>query len=576
MNENFLIPPSCSLFNIKTIYNEFINRIGFDGFQNLVINSSFDDIIVSSGVQTQSGFSSNFDLTQTPLSMNTGEFFSQDLKLLSSNEVYTFVFDFKSDQDINFKFVNTPSSVIVDDNGVEIDISILAETDDFGNPIRQQQAITFYTGLYSEASPASMLFTALTPTLLEIYNISIVRGTFAVNLQKTECCFSDYVRYADDGINGYYELSSDGGFTYNRIYTSSTQDIAQLVLDLSPSFYTAAECDTMFLRKDIQDSASRIITFLDGLRTENNIELDTNSAIIMGGGEIVVNSSQTSGMPALNFNITVKRGDMPDVGLRYNETIDRWEYTHDGIDWKPFGSLNAGDDARITSLENRVTILEGTAAPTAATVPADSSGIAHSTGANVQDVLEDLDDAITAVGGTPTAADVTADTSSIAASSAGNVQDVLEDLDAAITAVGGTPTAADVSADTSSINHSSGANVQAVLGDFDSALDSLDASIINLTHNWVIITSAYTASDGDLILADTSGGAFSITLPASPSTGDTIKFIDAKGTYQTNNLTILRNSENILGTADDLTCNIEDAKFSMTYTDSVEGWKVNY
>ena len=59
----------------------------------------------------------------------------------------------------------------------------------------------------------------------------------------------------------------------------------------------------------------------------------------------------------------------------------------------------------------------------------------------------------------------------------------------------------------------------------------------------VIKTSNYTASDGDNLFADTSGGAFTITLPASPSIGNQVKIIDAEGTFGTNNLTVGRNSE---------------------------------
>jgi len=93
---------------------------------------------------------------------------------------------------------------------------------------------------------------------------------------------------------------------------------------------------------------------------------------------------------------------------------------------------------------------------------------------------------------------------------------------------------------------------------------------------WITKSSAYTANPGDKIIADTSGGAFSITLPASPNIGDSIEFIDANGTHDTNNLTILKNGENIMGIADDLTCNKENERWSLTYIDSSNGWKVNY
>jgi hypothetical protein len=63
---------------------------------------------------------------------------------------------------------------------------------------------------------------------------------------------------------------------------------------------------------------------------------------------------------------------------------------------------------------------------------------------------------------------------------------------------------------------------------------------------YVNVTNNYTARSGERILADTSGGAFSITLPATPSAGDNVK-ISGTGSWDTNNLTILNNSVTIEG-----------------------------
>jgi len=106
-------------------------------------------------------------------------------------------------------------------------------------------------------------------------------------------------------------------------------------------------------------------------------------------------------------------------------------------------------------------------------------------------------------------------------------------------------------------------------------LDGHDSSYFQAVNS-ITKTSNYTVQNGESILADTSGGSFTITLPASPSAGDTVEFIDASGTHQTNNLTVSRNGENILGLAEDLTCDIENGRWKMTYYDSTEGWKVNY
>ena len=95
------------------------------------------------------------------------------------------------------------------------------------------------------------------------------------------------------------------------------------------------------------------------------------------------------------------------------------------------------------------------------------------------------------------------------------------------------------------------------------------------SFNWTAKTTTYTAVTGDHLLADTSGGAFTITLPATPTAGDYIEFNDAKETWATNNLTIARNGSNIDSLAEDLVCNVS-AKIGLTYVSATIGWKVDF
>jgi hypothetical protein len=85
-------------------------------------------------------------------------------------------------------------------------------------------------------------------------------------------------------------------------------------------------------------------------------------------------------------------------------------------------------------------------------------------------------------------------------------------------------------------------------------------------------TSNFTASAGQGVFCNTSGGAFTLTLPASPSIGDEVSFIDYAGTFDTNNLTIGRNSSKILGAEADLTVAVERAANTLVFTDSTQGW----
>ena len=85
-------------------------------------------------------------------------------------------------------------------------------------------------------------------------------------------------------------------------------------------------------------------------------------------------------------------------------------------------------------------------------------------------------------------------------------------------------------------------------------------------------TSNYTAVAGQGIFANTAGGAFTVTLPSSPSIGDEVTIVDYGGTFDTANLTVGRNSQKIQGAAADLTVATERAGFTLAFTDGTQGW----
>jgi hypothetical protein len=92
-------------------------------------------------------------------------------------------------------------------------------------------------------------------------------------------------------------------------------------------------------------------------------------------------------------------------------------------------------------------------------------------------------------------------------------------------------------------------------------------------RNWRAISSAETVQAGAQILVNTNGGAVTITLPASPATGDEVSFIDQGYDFNTNALTVGRNSSNIANAAADLVVNTQGAGFSLVYSgDATTGW----
>ncbi len=79
-----------------------------------------------------------------------------------------------------------------------------------------------------------------------------------------------------------------------------------------------------------------------------------------------------------------------------------------------------------------------------------------------------------------------------------------------------------------------------------------------------------TAKEGYFV--NTTSAAITATLPATPTIGDFVSFVDYAGTFDTNNLTIARNGKNIQGLGEDLTVDQERAGLTLVFTDDTQGW----
>ena len=88
-----------------------------------------------------------------------------------------------------------------------------------------------------------------------------------------------------------------------------------------------------------------------------------------------------------------------------------------------------------------------------------------------------------------------------------------------------------------------------------------------LYNAWLVKTSAYTALSGDQIVVN-SGSAVTITLPASPSVGDTVILKNVGAGL----VTIARNGSNIEGSAQDGTLASTSAMQTVFVSSSL-GWK---
>ena len=88
-----------------------------------------------------------------------------------------------------------------------------------------------------------------------------------------------------------------------------------------------------------------------------------------------------------------------------------------------------------------------------------------------------------------------------------------------------------------------------------------------------IKTATFTAANGEGYFANTSGGAFTMNLPAGTA-GNIVSVVDYTNTFQTNNLTITPNgSQKIGGIAAPQNLFTEGQSVTFVYVDDTEGWK---
>ena len=96
------------------------------------------------------------------------------------------------------------------------------------------------------------------------------------------------------------------------------------------------------------------------------------------------------------------------------------------------------------------------------------------------------------------------------------------------------------------------------------------------TVNWetTVKTANFTAANGEGYFVNTTSGAITVTLPASPSAGDIVAVADYAGTAATNNITIDRNGSKFEGGTNNggISTNRQSATF--IFTDATQGWIV--
>jgi|TARA_A100001011_G_C14322237_1_gene851379 hypothetical protein len=91
------------------------------------------------------------------------------------------------------------------------------------------------------------------------------------------------------------------------------------------------------------------------------------------------------------------------------------------------------------------------------------------------------------------------------------------------------------------------------------------------------VSTTFSATVNDRILANSSGGTFTITLPLNSTllVNDVVQIVDVTGSFNTNNVTLGRNGSKIQNLTEDLVLDINNIAVTMIYTGSTYGWIIS-
>jgi hypothetical protein len=111
---------------------------------------------------------------------------------------------------------------------------------------------------------------------------------------------------------------------------------------------------------------------------------------------------------------------------------------------------------------------------------------------------------------------------------------------------------------------------------FSSDSDPTAATVTKIPASFVVIANSITTMvAGGRYALDTTATTRTITLPLTPSIGDTVELFDAQGTWATNNGTLARNGKKLEGATADLTLDVSSAGLILEYVGGAKEWRVN-
>ena len=103
---------------------------------------------------------------------------------------------------------------------------------------------------------------------------------------------------------------------------------------------------------------------------------------------------------------------------------------------------------------------------------------------------------------------------------------------------------------------------------------TLRKQVRGVLDNTSIITASQPINEFQRALVDTSGGIVTITLPATPSDGSIVGFLDINGAFVVNNLTIQPSVGHDIQGSPNLVCDIAGAYVELQFVSSINSWRL--
>lgn len=125
----------------------------------------------------------------------------------------------------------------------------------------------------------------------------------------------------------------------------------------------------------------------------------------------------------------------------------------------------------------------------------------------------------------------------------------------------------------STINFLTYRRITAGAGTTDPASDPTNWVALTAIVSWLRKSANYTCNSGEHIKCSTTGGAWSLTLPASPQDGDQIEVQDVDGTFDVNPVALLPNGKTAMGCSP-LSLNVRYFHSCFVYDATLGDWRI--